>query len=84
MGLEYIHFKQENSLAVALWFVILTTWFLWKLETQMTENDRKLKEAMRLSSIRYCFETLQKTIIQAAEIQLKSQYYWLDTVYEKV
>jgi hypothetical protein len=62
LGLENINFKKSLSLEVVLWFVILSVWFLWTLEAQMNDADRKLKSSMKISVIRYCLETLWRQI----------------------
>ncbi len=84
LGLEYVNFKKENSLAVALWFVMLTTWFLWKAQIHMSEADEKLRKEMKLSYVRYLFEALEKAILQTAEREFQFSYLYLNPVYEKV
>ncbi|MCX6758739.1 MAG: transposase [Candidatus Nealsonbacteria bacterium] len=84
LGLENLHLKKPLSLEIILWFVILSTWFLWTLETQMDSADKKLKSSMRLSVIRYCLEALwrqaelnanQIVIEQFCPNQLKFSFY---------
>jgi len=58
LGLETINFKKPLTLETILWFVVLSNWFLWTIEAQMNEADRKLKSSMKLSVIRYCLEAL--------------------------
>jgi len=84
LGLESVNFKKENSLSVALWFVILTTWFLWSMESMISETDEKLRKEMKLSYVRYFFERLEKTILQTAEREFQFSYLYLNPVYEKV
>ena len=62
LGMEHLNLKKELSLEVVLWFVILSVWFLWTLETQMNDADRKLKSSMKISVIRYCLEALWRQI----------------------
>jgi hypothetical protein len=70
LGLEYVNFNKSLSLSIALWFTILGIWFFNHLDSLMDENDRKAKEAMRLSTIRYCFEKLQREYV----ISLEAEY----------
>lgn len=84
LGLEGVNFKKEQSLAVALWFVILTVWFCWKMESTISEAEEKLRKEMKLSYVRYFFENLQKTIFQTAEREFQLNYLYLNPVYEKV
>ncbi len=67
LGLENLNVTKPLSLSVALWFTVLGVWFYNKMEEKMNENERKEKEAMRLSSIRYSYEILQREYIIAAE-----------------
>lgn len=58
LGFEYLHFKTTQSLSVALWFSLLTTWFFENVAEKLTalqENERKL---WRVSRFRYVYETL--------------------------
>jgi hypothetical protein len=55
------------TLSVALWFVILGTWFLWTLEKHITTLQKKAREKMQLSIIRFWFEQLINADIRAAE-----------------
>ena len=75
LGMEYINFHKQLSLAVTLWFVILGLWFLWSIEEKMTELDKRAKEKMKLSFIRYYFELIQKQIILAGEATLLAEMY---------
>lgn len=62
LGMEYLNLKKQLSLEIILWFVILSIWFLWTLEAQMNDADRKLKASMKISVIRYCLEMLWRQI----------------------
>jgi hypothetical protein len=62
LGLENLNLKKQLSLEIILWFVILSVWFLWTLEAQMNDADRKLKSSMKISVVRYCLETLWRQI----------------------
>jgi hypothetical protein len=66
LGLETLGFKQQLTLEIVLWFVILSTWFLWILEARMNEADRKLRSMMKISIVRYCWEALWKQMEQSA------------------
>ena len=74
LGLEGVNFQKENSLSIALWFVILTVWFCWNMETMMSEAEEKLRKTMQLSYVRYFFENLQKTIFQTSPLCLICLY----------
>lgn len=67
LGLENLNVNRSLSLSVALWFTILGVWFLNHMEERMDENDREAKEAMGLSSIRYCFEMMQREYVVTVE-----------------
>lgn len=66
LGLEFFNFKKQLTLEIILWFVILSTWFIWFIEAQMNDADRKLKSLMRISVVRYCWEALWRQIEQSA------------------
>lgn len=83
LGLEYINFKTEHTLSSVLWFVILTTWFLWEVEELLTQQDHQARNAMDLSIVRYCLEQLNKQILRAAELQF-AIFYGPFLAYEKV
>jgi hypothetical protein len=57
-GLETLNFKKQLTLEIVLWFVILSIWFLWFIESLMNDADRKLKSMMKISVVRYCWEAL--------------------------
>ncbi len=67
LGLENLNVSKPLSLSVALWFTILGMWFYKCMEEKMSENDRRAKEVMRLSSIRYTYEIMQREYVIAAE-----------------
>lgn len=67
LGLKNLNVTKSLSLSVALWFTILGVWFFNHMEKKMDENNRKAKEAMELSSIRYVFERLEREYVIAAE-----------------
>lgn len=73
LGLEYITFRKETSLAVTLWFVMLGLWFLWHLETveQQHKNSQKKhhiqRKHMQLSIVRYYLEKIHSEIILTVE-----------------
>lgn len=76
LGLENLNLKKQLSLEVILWFVILSTWFLWMLESRMNHADRKLKSLMELSVVRYCLEALWRQTESAAnQIILEPIYF---------
>lgn len=83
LGLEYINFKTEHTLTVALWFVILTMWFFWEVEHLLGERDHKARKDMELSVVRYCLEQLQRQILHAAQLQFL-RFNELSLAYEKV
>lgn len=83
LGLEYINFKTERTLACTLWFTMLTMWFFWEAQELLTENDRKARKAMELSFVRYCLEQLHKQILHAAQLQFLPLFE-LSMAYEKV
>ena len=67
LGLENLNVKKPLSLEVILWFVILSIWFLWQVRALMTAMDWKLKSAMKLSAVRYCWEMLWRQTLFAAK-----------------
>lgn len=68
LGLEHIRFKKSKSLSVILWFVILGTWFIWKLKE--TNQDRTQRKKFQLSKIRYFFEKMNIEIFRLVESHL--------------
>lgn len=67
LGLEYVKFKKQKSLAVILWFVILGTWFLWTLKE--TKEDKVKRSQMKLSKVRYFLEKMKVEIFALTEAQ---------------
>ena len=74
LGLEYLNCRKILSLQIALWFAILGTWFLWYLERQMTENDKKAQSLTKLSVIRYWLEYLHREMVYALEGEFMEVY----------
>jgi hypothetical protein len=67
LGLEGVTFKNWQSLAVTLWFVVAGLWFFWWCEDKFMANlkqEKKLRQQMGLSVIRYWFEKLRNQIYQ--------------------
>jgi hypothetical protein len=67
LGLEWVSWKSETSLAVTLWFVILGVWCLRHITSLMDDLTRKTRESMQLSETRYAFELLRSAVYCAAE-----------------
>jgi hypothetical protein len=67
LGLEYVKFKKQGSLAVVLWFLMLGIWFLWSIDEK--QEDIIQRNKMKLSRMRYYFEMMQKEIFIATESQ---------------
>jgi len=66
LGLEAFGFKKQLTLEIILWFVILSTWFIWFIEALMNDADRKLRSMMKISIVRYCWEALWRQMEQSA------------------
>lgn len=71
LGLEYIKFKKSKSLSIILWFVILGTWFVWKLKE--TKQDKIQRKKFQLSRVRYFFEKMNIEIFRMIESQLLTE-----------
>ena len=69
LNLEHVRFEKELSLKTSLWFAMLGVWFFQTLEEKMDENDKKSKEVLQLSYIRYFFEKLHQEYFILAEGQ---------------
>ncbi len=71
LRLEWVTWKNEMSLAVTLWFVILGIFCLNHILEKMDEQEKAshdaLRKKMRLSETRYAFELLRDAIYQVAE-----------------
>jgi len=73
LGLEYVKFKKQKSLAIILWFVIVGIWFLWTLKE--TKEDTIQRNKMRLSKVRYFLEKMKAEIFAASEAQFLVEIY---------
>ena len=67
LGLEWVSWKTETSLAVTLWFVILGIFCLEYIASRFDDLAKQAREKMQLSEIRYTFELLKAAIRYAAE-----------------
>jgi hypothetical protein len=67
LGLEWVSWKSETSLAVTLWFVILGVWCLRHIMGLLDGLAKKAREKMELSETRYVFELLRSAVFCAAE-----------------
>ena len=67
LGLEAVFFKTERSLAIVLWFLILGTWCLWRLEMKLDAIHERERQKMKLSRIRYLFERLASVAVVIVE-----------------
>jgi hypothetical protein len=67
LGLAYLRTQTALTLSISLWFSILGTWFLWTLEEHVTPLQKKTREKMQLSIIRFWFEQLIYADIRIAE-----------------
>jgi hypothetical protein len=67
LGLEWVLWKTETSLAVTLWFVILGVWCLRHLISKLGDLAQRAREKMQLSETRYAFELLRTETYRIAE-----------------
>lgn len=67
LGLEWVSWKTELSLAVTLWFVILGIWCLRHIAERLDDLAQRSREKMQLSETRYLFEALRTAVFCAAE-----------------
>ena len=76
LGLEYVNFNTATSLQVTLWFVCLGIWFMWSLKEKL--YDKRLRDKMQLSLMRYYLEKIHSEIIILAEGRFMKEFL-LDT-----
>lgn len=67
LGLEWVKVKRTQTLAIILWFLLLGIWCLAYLETLLREHERRMREAMELSGIRFIMETLEAEAFALSE-----------------
>jgi hypothetical protein len=72
LGLEYINFKTITSLQITLWFVCLGIWFIWSLKEKL--HDKRLRDKMQLSLMRYYLEKIHSEIIILAEGRFMKEF----------
>jgi hypothetical protein len=67
LRLEWVRFKTRQSLAVMLWFAILTCWLFERIAATLTDAQEQQRDLWQVSLFRYVHESLLHEMLRALE-----------------
>ncbi len=63
LGFEHLTFKTAQSLSMALWFALLTTWFFERMTLLLTSAQEAERKRWNVSHFRYVLERLSHELL---------------------